>query len=104
MSNDCYFQELTTIKRNECKGLYESEIPNSSYKLIQKDKAINFLSRGGNQFSLPLDKEVKQIFPLTNGLLLGWGNNEFNYAVLLNHPIGQLSGLGTYNPTLGTIE
>ena len=34
MSNDCYFQELTTIKRNECKGIHEAEIPNTSYKLI----------------------------------------------------------------------
>ena len=34
MSNGCYFQELTTIKRNECKGIYEAEIPNTSFELI----------------------------------------------------------------------
>lgn len=41
---------------------------------------------------------------MSEGLLLGWGRDEFNYSVVLNHPLASITTLGTYNSTLGTIE
>lgn len=72
--------------------------------MSSEDKSINFLSKGGNQYFLPLDVELVAAFPLAEGLLLGWGRDEFNYSVLLNHPLGTLAPLGTYNQTLASID
>ena len=47
---------------------------------------------------------MNSVFPLSEGLLLGWGRDEYNYSVVLNHPLATITTLGAFNSTLGTIE
>ncbi|CAD8214154.1 unnamed protein product [Paramecium pentaurelia] len=100
----CFFNEITSIEKIQEESIYQQSQSNTQYYVNQSDKSINFLSKGGNQFFLPLDVEINQVFPLSEGLLLGWGRDEFNYSVVLNHPLASITTLGTYNSTLGTIE
>jgi hypothetical protein len=60
---------------------------NTRYFVSMEEKCINFLSQGGNPYNLPFDMDLVSIRPLMEGILIGWGKNDFNYCVLLNHPL-----------------
>jgi hypothetical protein len=68
-----------------------------------EEKCINFLSSGGNPFHLPFDMDLISIKPMMEGILIGWGKTDFNYCVLLHHPLAQIMPLGIYQKNLESI-
>lgn len=59
---NCYFSEITEVTTHP----HDSMNSNVTFD----SESILIITKGGNQFYLPLDQQITQVFPLLEGILI----------------------------------
>ena len=60
---NCYFSEITEVANTHSHHSMNSNVTFDS-------ESILIITKGGNQFYLPLDQQITQVFPLMEGILI----------------------------------